>query len=86
MLPILFWVLLVLCVIGLFVPLPGPYGPKVPDAVMLVLIFLLGLRVFHFTMALALTTMVATSCTSTPPDDAIDQGVGEAIRSSFARQ
>jgi hypothetical protein len=86
MLAILFWVLLILAAVGLFVPLPGPYGPRVPDAIMLILLFLLGLRVFQFTMALVAVCLMATSCASMPPDDAVDIGVGAAIRSSFDRQ
>jgi hypothetical protein len=86
MIAILFWVLLVLAILGAFIPLPGPYGPKIPDAIMLVLIFLLGLRVFQFSMAIALVCLVSVGCAQTPPDDAIDIGVGEAIRASFMRQ
>ena len=48
-LEILYWVLLILCLIGVFVPETPPYGPYFARArwvVVLVLFVILGLRVF----------------------------------------
>ena len=48
-LEILFWVLVILCLIGVFVPEAPPYGPYFGRArwvIALILFVILGLRVF----------------------------------------
>lgn len=50
LLPILFWVLFVLALLGTFAPASWLYGPRISSTCLLVLVALLGLRVFPISL------------------------------------
>lgn len=50
LLPILFWVILALALLGVFVPPTWPNAGRISSAGLLVLILLLGLRVFPISL------------------------------------
>lgn len=45
-LPILYWIILILSALGLFAPASWPYGPRVNGVAAVVLFVIIGLRMF----------------------------------------
>lgn len=46
-LAILYWIILVLSIVGVFAPATWPYGPRISGGAWVVLFILIGLRIFR---------------------------------------
>lgn len=47
LLPILYWIVLILSIIGVFAPQSWPYGARISGSAWVVLFVIIGLRVFR---------------------------------------
>ncbi len=47
LLPILYWIVLILSLIGVFAPATWPYGPRISGGAWAVLFIIIGLRIFR---------------------------------------
>ena len=50
LLPILYWIILILSIIGVLAPASWPHGPRISGGAWVVLFIIIGLRIFRIAL------------------------------------